>query len=217
MPIRILLADDHNVMRQGLGALLEQIPRVEVVAEARTGAEAVKLAGRLNPDLVLMDVTMPDLNGIEATRRIVRECKNTRVMALSMQTDRNYILGMLRAGASGYLLKDCSLEELGQAIKKVAGGGSFLSSSLSDVVMEELRSPGGPGPDSAEDTLTSREREILQLIAEAKRSKEIAELLHISLKTVYTHRRNIMEKLGAKNLADLTRYALKEGLTSLGN
>lgn len=217
MPIRLLLADDHNVMRQGLSALLEQIPQVEVVAEARTGAEAVKVAGRLNPDLVLMDVTMPDLNGIEATRRILRECKNTRVMALSMQTDRNYILGMLRAGASGYLLKDCSLEELAQAIKKVAGGGSYLSSSLSDVVMEELRSPGGSGSESAEETLTSREREILQLIAEAKRSKEIAELLHISLKTVYTHRRNIMEKLGAKNLADLTRYALKEGLTSLGN
>lgn len=214
MPFRILLADDHRVMRQGLKILLQELDGVEVVAEAGSGGEAVRLVERLKPDLVIMDVTMPQLNGLEATLRIRREHPGTRVLGLSMQTDRQFVLGMLKAGASGYLLKDCSFEEVSQAIAKVRGGGTYLAESLMDLVLGELHQPGGrEEPLSAR--LSSREREILQLIAEARKSKEIAEHLHISLKTVYTHRRNIMEKLGARNLAELTRIAIRDGLTSL--
>lgn len=218
MSIRVVLADDHQVLRQGLKGLIEQNHQIEVVGEADNGAEAVSLAARLLPDVVIMDVSMPELNGLEATRRIKKECRGTKVIALSMRADRQYVMGMLKAGASSYLLKNCSSAELDNAIRQVHKGGTFLAPEVAQIVMDDLHhEPGDEESDgSSLSLLTSREREILQLIAEAKKSKEIAEMLHISLKTVYTHRRNIMEKLGARNLADLTRFAIKEGLTSLG-
>ncbi|MCB2186635.1 MAG: response regulator transcription factor [Deltaproteobacteria bacterium] len=216
MSITVLLADDHLIMRQGLRGLLEKIPQVEVVGEADNGAEAVKLAQRLQPNLSILDVTMPGLNGLEATRRIRHDCPQTRVIALSMRTERHFVMGMLKAGASAYLLKDCSFDELVTAIKKVHGGGTYLPPAVADIVVDDLHVPAGESASSLTEMLTSREREILQLIAEARKSKEIADELHISVKTVYTHRRNIMEKLGARNLADLTRIAIREGLTTPG-
>ncbi len=215
MLARVLLADDHHVMRQALRSLLEKKTDLKVVDEASSGREAVKLAIKHAPDLVLMDVTMPDLNGIEATRRIKNECANTKVIALSMHTDEKYVVKMLKAGASGYLLKNCSFDELQGAITRVLEGGSYISPQVADVLVSQLNTGPVKEGDSELQILTSREREILQMIAEAKRSKEIAERLCISSKTVYTHRRNIMQKLKAKNVADLTRIAIKNGLTSL--
>jgi DNA-binding NarL/FixJ family response regulator len=215
MLARVLLVDDHHVMRQALRTLLEQKTDLRIVDEASSGREAVKMAVKHEPDLVLMDVTMPDLNGVEATRRIKKDCPNTKVIALSMHTDQQYVIKMLKAGASGYLLKNCSFDELQGAITRVLEGGSYISPQAADVLVNQLHTGPVKEGDSEVQTLTSREREILQMIAEAKKSKEIAEKLCISSKTVYTHRRNIMEKLHAKNAADLTRIAIKNGLTSL--
>jgi len=215
MLAKVLLADDHHVMRHALRSLLEKKTDLTVIEEAASGSEAVKLAHKLSPDLVLMDVSMPDLNGIEATRRIKRECSNTRIIALSMHADQQYVINMLKAGASAYLLKNCSFDELHGAIKRVMAGGSYISPQAADVLVDQFKSGADKANGSELEKLTSREREILQMIAEAKRSKEIAERLCISSKTVYTHRRNIMEKLKARNVADLTRIAIKNGLTSL--
>lgn len=215
MLARVLLVDDHQVMRQALRTLLEQKTDLRIVDEASSGREAVKMAVKHEPDLVLMDVTMPDLNGVEATSRIKKDCPNTKVIALSMHTDQQYVIKMLKAGASGYLLKNCSFDELQGAIKRVLEGGSYISPQAADVLVNQLHSGPVKEGESELQKLTSREREILQMIAEAKKSKEIAEKLCISSKTVYTHRRNIMEKLQAKNAADLTRIAIKNGLTSL--
>lgn len=215
MLARVLLVDDHQVMRQALRTLLEQKTDLRIVDEASSGREAVKMAVKHEPDLVLMDVTMPDLNGVEATSRIKKDCPNTKVIALSMHTDQQYVIKMLKAGASGYLLKNCSFDELQGAIKRVLEGGSYISPQAADVLVNQLHSGPVKEGESELQKLTSREKEILQMIAEAKKSKEIAEKLCISSKTVYTHRRNIMEKLQAKNAADLTRIAIKNGLTSL--
>ena len=215
MAIRVLLVEDHNVMREALRSLLEKNPNLQVIGEASNGREAVNLARRISPDLVMMDVTMPNLNGMEATRMIKQECAGAKVLALSMHTDRQYVIGMFRAGASAYLLKNCSYEELQEAIKTVLKGGSYISPEIAEVVVSELHRGVDDESGHEIEKLTVREREILQMIAEAKKSKEIAEQLCISLKTVYTHRRNIMEKLKARNLSDLTRFAIKTGITSL--
>lgn len=215
MLARVLLVDDHHVMRQALRSLLEKKTDLRVVDEAPSGREAVRLAIKHEPDLVLMDVTMPDLNGVEATRRIKKECANTKVIALSMHTDQQYVVKMLEAGASAYLLKNCSFDEMQEAIKRVMEGGSYISPQAADVLVNQINTGPVKGDDAELQKLTSREREILQMIAEAKKSREIAERLCISSKTVYTHRRNIMEKLRAKNVADLTRIAIKNGLTSV--
>jgi len=211
---KVLLADDHRMVRQGLRAMLERIAGLEVVGEADDGQEAVKLAHRLIPDVVVMDVAMPKLNGIEATRRLRQELPKIKVVALSMHQDRQFVMGMLKAGASGYLLKDSAFRELSTALGEVMAGRTYLCPEVAQVVVGEMHQPQSPG-DQPLAQLTSREREILQLIAEAKASKEIAEMLNISIKTVYTHRRNIMEKMQAKNLAELTRLALRHGLTQL--
>lgn len=215
MRIRILIADDHKIVRDGLRSLLEKQPNMEVVAEAENGRKAVSLAIRRRPQVVIMDISMPDLNGIEATRQMLKELPDLKVIALSMHSDRRYILGMFQAGAAGFLLKDCAFQELASAIDTVAANKPYLSPSIARTVLEDfVRGPASSRP-SAPDVLTAREREVLQLLAEGWSTKKIASHLHVSAKTVETHRRRIMEKLGLKGIAELTKYAIREGLTSL--
>lgn len=215
MRIRILIADDHKIVRDGLRSLLEKQPNMEVVAEAENGRKAVSLAIRRRPQVVIMDISMPDLNGIEATRQMLKELPDLKVIALSMHSDRRYILGMFQAGAAGFLLKDCAFQELASAIDTVAANKPYLSPSIARTVLDDfVRGPASSRP-SAPDVLTAREREVLQLLAEGWSTKKIASHLHVSAKTVETHRRRIMEKLGLNGIAELTKYAIREGLTSL--
>lgn len=213
MTWKVLLCDDHRVLREGLRTLLAQREGVEVVAEASNGREAVALAKSLSPHVVLLDISMPDMNGTEAARLITAECPNTRVIALSVHSDRRYVMGMLRAGASGYLVKSCAFDELTAAIDATCRGESYLSSAVTGVVVDDLRR--GHDADSAASPLTSREREVLQLVAEGESTKEIALRLHVSVKTVENHRAQIMLKLGLHSVAELTKYAVREGITSL--
>lgn len=215
MSIKIILADDHVVMRQGLRTLLEKKPNIEVVGEADEGRAVVKLAGELEPDVVIMDVAMPDLNGIDATRQILSECPKTKIIALSMHSEKQYISGMLMAGASGYLLKNSTIEELVKAIETAVAGRIYLSSSLMDMVVEDYAKRLSQVNESVFSKLTTREREILQLIAEGKTAKEIANVLNVSISTINTHRQQIMRKLNIKNAVELTRFALREGITHL--
>jgi len=215
MSIRILLADDHKITRQGLRSLLEKQDDMEVVAEAEEGRTAVRLAREFSPHIVIMDVSMPDLNGVEATRQIVERTPDVKVIALSMHSDSLFVTEMLKSGASGYLLKDCAFEELTLAIRAVVDGKTYLSPSISGVVVDDylhrLSKTAYAGPD----VLTNREREVLQLLAEGNSTKKIALKLHISVKTVETHRRQIMEKLDIDSVAELTKYAIRKGFTSL--
>ena len=213
--IRVLLADDHKIIRDGLRTLIDKEPGMEVVAEAENGRQTARLAQKLRPNVVIMDVTMPDMNGIDATRKIAEEAHGVRVIGLSMHSDRRYILGMLEAGACGYLLKDCAFEELASAIRNVARGNTYLSPKIADVVvkgyLDKVPVPGhGLGA-----ALTPREREVLQLLAEGMAAKEIAAHLNVSVKIVETHRRNMMEKLNMRSIAELTKYAVREGLVSI--
>lgn len=228
-PIRILIADDHQILRQGLRSLLERHTDMQLVGEAADGRSAVRMAGELKPDIVIMDVAMPDLNGIEATRQINTGDSGARVVGLSMHSDRRFIAEMLRAGAKGYLLKDSAFDELAGAIRAVVADRVYLSPDIADVVVEDYlrRSPGdrgatgaaaaagGGGQSSVFNRLSPREREVLQLMAEGKATKEIARELHVSVKTVETHRRQIMTKLDVFSVAELTKYAVREGLTTL--
>lgn len=216
MKTRIILADDHKVMRAGLRNLISQEPDLEVVAEAGTGREAVELCHEYEPDLVLMDIAMPDLNGIEACRQVRAELPRVRVLALSMHADKQYAAGMLGAGASGYLLKDCAYDELVEAIRTVASGRTYLSPEITGVVLRDyVDRLSGAEANSAFSVLTDREREVLQLVAEGHTTKQIAEKLYVSVKTVESHRQNIMDKLEIRTIAELTKYAIREGLTSL--
>lgn len=212
MKVRILLADDHELMRDGLRSVLEREPDLEVVGEAGSGREAVERVRELKPNLVLMDVAMADLNGIEATQQIHAECPETKVVALSSHSDRRYVVSILRAGASGYVLKSDAYEELRRAVRAVIGGRSYLSVAVAGGVLESLRAGGQEG--SVYELLGPREREVLQLLAEGLSSPEIAGRLHISTSTVETHRRNLMRKLDLHSVAELTKYAIREGLTS---
>jgi two-component system, NarL family, response regulator NreC len=213
--IRVLIADDHKIIRDGLKTLVEKESEMEVVAEAENGRETIRLAQKHNPNIVIMDVTMPDMNGIEATRKIREENSKIRVIALSMHSDRKYVLGMLEAGASGYLLKDSAFDELVEAIRQAADGRMYLSPRIADVVVKGYldKAPGSScasGP-----MLTPREREVLQLLAEGMAAKEIATHISVSVKTVETHRRNMMIKLDLRSIAELTKYAVREGLVSI--
>lgn len=215
MGTRIILADDHVIMREGLRALLEKQPGVEVIAEAKNGRTTIELSRELKPDLIIMDIAMPDLNGIEATRQIITESPGVKVIALSMHSDRKFVREMLSAGASGYMLKDSAFEELGKAISTVNDNQTYLSPGVADTVVKDYLGKIVASNSKSSLVLTSREREVLQLFAEGKTTKEIASLLYVSIKTIETHRRLIMDKLGLNSIAELTKYAIREGLTSL--
>ncbi len=218
MSIRILIADDHKIMLDGLKVLIEAQPDMKVVGQALNGREAVKLAHKEKPDMVIMDVAMPGLNGLEAMRQILSENPKTKVIALSMHSDSRYVTGMLSAGASGYILKHCAFEELAHAIHTVRSNQVYLSPAIAGIVINELsqsRSPRARQHAASLSSLTSREREVLQLIAEGHSARDIAQRLHLSVKTVETHRRQMMEKLGIRSVAELTKFAIREGLTSL--
>lgn len=209
--IRTIIADDHTLTRAGLRLLLEQLDGVEVLGEASNGREAVALAKKFTPRLVVMDISMPELNGIEATSRIVQEVPSVRVIILSTHRDEERVLGALRAGASGYLLKNSAPHELQAAVEAVARGGTYLSPDISEIVV--ARSTGRKEVSGGTlDHLTARQREILQLIAEGKSTKEMAFLLNVSIKTVETHRSQLMERLKIHDIAGLVRFALKAGL-----
>jgi len=213
---RILLVDDHQIMREGLMSLMAGEPDLEVVGDASDGRQAVQLAKRLKPDLVVMDISMPGLSGIEATRQILNELDRVRVLALSMHADPRFVAGALEAGAHGYMIKDCTSQDLLECIRTVGGGGTYLSPQVAEVVVKgfvrRLGEETGTPPASV---LTPREREVLQLLVEGHTVRAIAERIHLGVKTVETHRRNIMEKLGLKNLVDLIKYAMREGVVSL--
>ena len=217
MSIRVLLAEDHHIIRQGIRSLLEKAPGLEVIGEATDGRETVTLARQLNPDVIVMDVSMPNMNGIEATRQICLEDPTIKVIALSVHSDDPFVSGMLMAGASGYLLKDCVLEELVQAIQTVAHDRLYLSSRITRNVVQDYRLMKSRELDTVFSTLTPREREVLQLIAEGLTSVQIGERLHIAASTVEVHRRNLMRKLDLHNVAELTRYAIHSGISPSTN
>lgn len=214
--IKIVVADDHDIVRLGIVGLLSREEAFEVIGEANNGQEAVELAKTLKPNVVLMDLTIPILNGIEATQQIVDACPNTRVVVLTMHQDRAHIRRAFEAGASGYVLKKNELGDLIRAIRTVQKGEVFLSPAISRVVVEtfvgreDLPISGGKN-----DGLSHREREVLVLVAEGQTNKEIADSLHIAEKTVAAHRANVMQKLDLKNAADLVRYAIREGMVEL--
>jgi two-component system, NarL family, response regulator NreC len=214
MAIKVLIADDHQIMREGLRSMLEQEHDIQVVGEAEDGRATLSLARELTPDVIIMDVGMPDLNGIEATRQITGEMPRVKVVALSMHDDRRFVLNMLKAGAAGYMLKDCAFKDLAKAIRVVMTNKTYLSSEVADIVVKDYLASTSQGASSAFQLLSPREREVLQLIAEGKTSAQIADSLHISVKTVETHRQQIMVKLKIKSIAELTKYAIREGLTS---
>ncbi|HKS37449.1 MAG TPA: response regulator transcription factor [Verrucomicrobiae bacterium] len=211
-PIRVLLADDHTLVRAGIRSLAERIPGVQVVGEAANGREALDLIRSQRPDLVVMDITMAGLNGLEAAARVSKEFPAVKIIILSMHANEEYVLQALRAGAAGYLLKDAATTELDIALQAVARGETYLSPAISKRVIESfLRQGGNPDPLAQ---LTPRQREILQLIAEGKSTKEIAFTLKLSVKTVETHRAQLMERLEIRDVAGLVRYAMRTGLIS---
>ncbi len=212
-PVRVVLADDHALVRAGIRALLQALPDIEVVAETSDGRDALALMNTHHPDVVLMDIAMPGMNGLEAAARGAKEFPNVRVIVLSMHANEEYVLQALRAGAAGYLLKDAATAELDLAIRAVARGETYLSPAVSKHVITEYtrRVAGSGGP---LEQLTPRQREILQLIAEGRTTKEVAHILKVSVKTVETHRGQLMERLDINNVAGLVRYAIRVGLVS---
>ena len=215
MAIRIMIADDQKIMRDGLRSLLEKQGKMEVIGEADNGRDIIRLAREKQPDVIIMDISMPELNGIEATREITSAEMGLKVVALSMYPHRKLVLRMLEAGASAYVLKDCAFEELNRAIQAVVDGRTYLSPGISDILIEEFIRHRPESELTDITSLTSREREVLQLIAEGCTTRKIAGQLHLSQKTVETHRQNIMKKLDIHTVAGLTKIAIREGLTSV--
>ena len=211
--IRILLADDHTVMRAGLRLLLEREPDFVVVGEAEDGRRTVELAEAETPDVIVMDIAMPALNGIEAARQIVGQNHKTNVVVLSMHSDEGYVMRALKAGARAYLLKDSAQADLIRAVRAVMEGKSFFSPAVSKLLLEDyVRQLKQKGEDDSYELLTTREREILQLLAEGRSNKEVATLLNLSLYTVETHRAHILQKLGLHSVPDLILYAVRKGI-----
>lgn len=215
MKIRILIVDDHRVMLEGVRSLLEKQPDFTVVGEADNGRVAVQKVRELSPQIVVMDIAMANQNGIEATRQIVKDHRHVKVLILSMLADRRTVAKAFAAGASGYVLKESAFKEVVEAIRTVMSGKVYLSSPISGIVIEDYVHNLVRLSPSANPILTDREQEVLQLLAEGQSAKEIASTLHVSVKTVNAHRTNIMEKLKFQNFADLVKYAIQEGLTSL--
>jgi len=214
MAIKVLIADDHQLFREGLENLISSAPDIEVIAEAKDGKEASDKTRELNPDVVLVDIGMPEMNGIEATRIIKKEQPGARVIAVSMHSDRQFVKGILEAGADGYLLKNCTYRQLIDAIQSVHAGKKYLSEDITEMVIQGYLDPAEEVSEGQDD-LSEREREILKLYAEGKSTREISEKLFISVKTVGTHKQHIFEKLGLNSNADMVKYAIKEGLISL--
>jgi DNA-binding NarL/FixJ family response regulator len=213
--IRILLADDHTVMRKGLRLLLERQPNLSVVAEASDGRQAVELAEAEDPDVVVMDIAMPNLNGIEAARQIVGRNQRTAIVILSMHSDESYVIRALKAGARAYLLKDSAETDLITAIRALSEGKSFFSPAISRILVEDyMRQLERQGVEDSYELLTNREREILQLLAEGKSNKEVAAMLNLSLYTVETHRTHILQKLNLHTVPELILYAVRKGIIS---
>lgn len=215
MNIRVFLVDDHNIFRESLKLLLESAHDIEIVGETGESADALALIKRKHPDIVIMDIAMPDLNGIELTRKVTTQLSGVRVIALSAHSERESVLRMFQAGARGYLIKDCVLKELAYAIKAVANGQTYVSPQIANVVVDGCLKQSAKDARSGLSVLTEREREVLQLIAEGKTTKEIAFKFKVSVKTIETHRAQIMEKLQIESVAGLTKFAIREGITSL--
>lgn len=212
--MKILLVDDHKIMRDGLRAILEK-EDLEVVGEAASGREALTQARRLHPQVVVMDISMPDLNGVDATGKLLAEMPGLKVIGLSMNSDRRYVLAMFKAGAVGYLIKNAAAEELIAAVRAVAEDLTYVSPSIASLVVGDAVGANRVGAGDPVRVLSQREREVLQLLAEGESSKDIAARLVVAVPTVETHRRQIMDKLGLRTIAELTKYAIREGLTSL--
>ncbi len=212
--MRILIADDHGIVRQGLKILIDNEADMEVVGEAEDGLMVTQLAKELSPDIILMDISMPNLNGVEATRLILAENLETRVIALSVHLDKHFVTQMLKAGASGYVLKYCLFDEVLRALRTVGRNEHYLSPKITDVVLDDYIYYMATYNKTAEDHLTARERQMVQMLAEGKSTKQIASNLHISPKTADANRRQIMNKLGISSIAELTKYAIRKGLTS---
>lgn len=212
--MRIVIADDQGMVRQGLRAMIEKQDDMEVVGEAQDGWEVVEIAKKLSPDLVIMDISMPNLNGVEATRQILDENPNIKIIALSMYPHKRYVTEMLRVGASGYVLKSHLFDELVKALDAASVGKHYLSPQITDVLVDEVVNKLSENEDSGLNKLTSRERQVLQLIAEGLSTKQVALRLSISPKTADANRRQIMKELGIHSIAELTKYAIREGLTS---
>jgi DNA-binding NarL/FixJ family response regulator len=216
MSINVMLVDDHNMVSEVLSALLEREPDMEIVATADNGRDAIRIAKEVKPDIIVMDVAMPEMNGLDACRHIMADAPESKIIVLSMYSDRKYIVGALKAGAKGYIQKKSAFLTLVAAIRSVNDNNGFLDPKITDIIMNDYCNQTNEyGASNEQALLSSREREVLQLIAEGKNTKEIAYALDISSKTVETHRRQIMHKLKLSNVADLTRYAIREGISSL--
>lgn len=215
MKIKVVLADDHQILREGLRAMLEKEYNMEVLGEAADGREALRLIREKTPDVIVMDITMPGLNGVEATRQIRNEFPQIKVVALSMHDDKRFVLNMLKAGASAYLLKDGGFKEVVKAVNAVMANKTYLSPDVTDVVLTDYLKNMNLQEVSVFALLSPREREVLQLIAEGKTTLQIADVMHVSTKTIETHRHHIMQKLQISSIAELTKYAIREGLTDI--
>jgi DNA-binding NarL/FixJ family response regulator len=215
MKTKILLVDDHKILREGICSLIREYDDIEVIGEAADGNTALQMVKQLLPDLVIMDISMPDMNGIDATRMIRNEHPDIKIIALSMHHDKQFVSEIFRAGASGYLIKDSAFDELDHAIRIVMSGKTYINPQIASLVVESLVSQSSTPTTQSFSLLTEREREVLQLIAEGRSTKQIAYDLRVSSKTVESHRRQVMGKLNIRSVAELTKFAIREGLTSI--
>lgn len=214
MAVQVLIVDDHEIMREGMTALLRKYSQFEVVGQATDGRQALEMASQLKPDVIIMDVGMPNLNGVDATKKLISTYPDLKIMALSAHSDGAIVAKMIKAGASGYMLKESAFDELIEGLNTLLDGRTFLCNKISKVVFSDYVGMVTNPMAKSGDGLSSREREVLQLVAEGHTTKEIAEVLKLSTKTIDSHREHIMQKLGIRNIAGLTKYAIREGLTS---